>query len=101
MKFIKKYLKIIIGVAVLIGVIVVFTRTQHSTDLESGNMKNWRSAANERRIAAVKILIASEENVELIVACVDKIADIPDSGDMNVRDAVALCHTGIQLREHI
>ena len=101
MKFLKKYLKFIIGIAVLIVVAVVFFNTQQSTDLESGTLKNWPTAATERRMAAVKILIASEDNIDAIVACVDKIATLPDSADMNVRDAVSLCHTGIKLKANI
>lgn len=31
----------------------------------------------------------------------DKIAALPDSGEMAVRDAASLCHTGIQLKENI
>ncbi len=101
MQFIKKYLKIFIGVAVLILAIVVFFFAQRSGDIEGGTLKNWRSASLERRNAAVKILTATEENCELIVACVDKMATLPDSGEMAVRDAVSLCHTGIQLKQNL
>ncbi len=101
MNFLKKYFKIFIGIAALILVIVVFFFAQRSNDLEGGNLKNWRSASTERRTAAAKIITAGEENLELIVACVDKMATLPDSGEMAVRDAMSLCYTGIQLKENI
>ncbi len=100
MKFIKKYLKFFIGIAVLLLVIIVFFFAQHSGDLEGSNLKKWRSASLESRSAAVKILIASDDNNELLVQCVDKIASLPESGEMAVRDAVSLCYTGVQLKEN-
>lgn len=101
MKHIKKFLLFIVGVCVLLLAIFVFFRAQRSTDLEAGNLNNWRAATLDRRVAAVKILRAGDENLELIVACVDKMATLPESGEKAVRDAVALCYTGIQLKDNI
>ncbi len=102
MQFVKKYLKFLIGIAVLILVIIVFACTMKTTDnLETGTMQDWQKASIERRSAAAQIIVASDANIELLVACVDKIAALPDSGEMPVRDAVALCHTGIQLKENL
>lgn len=100
MKFLKNYLKFFIGIAVLIMAIVIFFIAQGVNDLESANLKKWRSADVERRIATVQILIASDEHSELLVQCVDKIASLPDSGEMAVKDAVSLCYTGIKLKEN-
>lgn len=100
MNFIKKYLKFFIGIAVLIFVVVVFFFAMKSSDLENSNLRKWRSADLTRRTAAAQILSASEENIELLVQCVDKIATLPESGDMAVRDAVALCYTGIQVNQN-
>ena len=101
MKHIKKSLLFIVGICVLLMAIFVFFRAQRSTDLEGGKLNNWRAASIERRIAAVKILRASDADTDLIVACVDKMATLPESGEMAIRDAVALCYTGIQLKENI
>lgn len=101
MNFIKKYLKLIIGIAVLIFVLVVFSFSQRGSDLEVGNMKNWIGASLERRAAAVKILTGSDENTDLLVQCVDKIAALPNAGEMEVRDAAALCYTGMQLKDNL
>ena len=100
MKFLKKYLKFFIGIAVLIFVVVAFFLVQHSGDLEGANLKKWRSADIERRTAAVQILTASDKYSDLLVKCVDKIADLPDSSEMSVQDAVSLCYTGILLKEN-
>lgn len=101
MKNIVKIILFIAGIGVLLMAIFVFARSQRSTDLEAGKLNNWRSATIERRIAAVKILRASDEHTDLIVACVDKMATLPESGEMAIRDAVSLCYTGIQLKENL
>ncbi len=98
MKLIKKYLKFIIGIAVLIMAVVVFLLLMQTSDLENGNLKKWRSADLDNRMAAAQILSASDENLELLVKCVDKIASLPESGEMAVRDAMSLCYTGMQLK---
>lgn len=101
MKFLKKYLKFFIGIAALVLVFVVFVMTQRSENLETATLKKWPSASLERRIAAAKILTGTDQNADLIVRCIDKIAAMPDSGEMEIRDAASLCYTGIQLRENM
>ena len=101
MNFVKKYLKIVIGICVLILAIVVFFMAQRTSDLEGGTLKTWRAASLERRTAAVKILTASDANSDLLVKCVDKMSTLPDSGEMAIRDAVSLCYTGLQLKDNI
>ncbi len=101
MNFIKKYFKIFVGAAVLVLVMVVFFLALKSNNLESGNLRHWRAASIEQRMATIKILVANEDNTEILVKCVDKIAEIPDSGELTVRDAASLCYTGIQLKENL
>lgn len=102
MNFIKKYFKLIIGIAVLILALVVFACTMKTTDnLEIGTLKDWQRAPLERRMAAARIISASDNNLELLVGCVDKMATLPDAYERAVRDAIALCYTGIQLKENL
>lgn len=101
MDFVKKYLKLIIGIAVLVFVIIMFSMTQRGGDLENGNLRNWLAAPIERRAAAAKILSGSDQHTELIMQCIDKIASLPESGEMAVRDAASLCYTGVQLKENL
>lgn len=101
MNFIKKYFKILIGILALLLVFMVFVMTQRTENLETAVLKKWPAASLERRMAAAKILVGTDQNAELIVKCIDKIAAMPDSGEMAVRDAASLCYTGIQLKEHM
>lgn len=102
MRFIKKYLKFIIGIAVLILVLIVFVHAlMTKNNLEVGTLKDWQKVTTERKMSSVRMIVADDDNLELLVACVDKIATLPDSGEMSVRDAVTLCHTGFKLKESI
>ena len=101
MNFVKKYFKILVGASVLILVLVVFFFAQRSSTLETGTLKDWKAAPLDRRIAAAQILTGADKNVDLLVACVDKMASLPDSSEMAIRDAMSLCHTGVKLKENL
>ena len=101
MKVLKKALLFVVGIFTLLAVVYVFIGVQKTTSLESGTLKDWRSASVERKVAAVKILRASDDNMDMLVKCVDKMATLPDSSDMAVRDATELCFMGMQLKENI
>ncbi len=101
MNFTKKYLKIIIGGSVLVLCLFVFLMAHSSSAIEGGNLRDWRGATLERRISAVKIITAGDADNDIIVACVDKMATLPDSDEMAVRDAVSLCHTGLLLKANM
>jgi hypothetical protein len=101
MKTIKNYCKLCIGAAVLILAAVLFFMLNRSANLENGNMKNWLAAGTDARIATAKILSGTDENNDLVVSCMNKISELPDSGDMAVTDAASLCVMGIQLRDNI
>lgn len=97
----KTHFKLAVGIAVIILVAVTFFFLNKSSNLENGNLRHWAASSAERRVAAVKILTGSEEHTELMAACMNKMASLPDSAEMPVRDAASLCFTGIQLKEHI
>ncbi len=98
----KSVLKFLLGIAVLLAVIFIFFHTQSSNDLAVGNLKNWAAASAEQRTTTARVIVASDDaNIDLIVACVNKMAALPDSHEMIVRDAISLCYTGIILKENL
>ena len=98
----KSVFKFLLGIAVLLAIFFVFFRTQRSTDLAVDTLKHWAAASNDQRTAAARVIVASDDaDIDLIVACVTKMATLPDSNEMVVRDAISLCHTGIILKENI
>lgn len=99
MKFVLKFF---LGIAVLLAVFFIFFHTQSSNDLAVGTLKNWAAASADQRATTTRVIVASDDaDIDLIVACVSKMATLPDSHEMIVRDAISLCHTGIILKENI
>ena len=101
MKFIKKYLKIFIGAGVLVLALFVFAASLRSKDLSTGTLKGWLSANNDERVSTVQTLVGGDKNIDILVACVSKIATLPDSGEMTVADAARLCNLGLPLKENL
>ena len=101
MNFMKKYFKIFIGAGVLVLALFVFTMSLRSKDLSTGTLKGWLSANNDERVSTVQTLIGGDKNIDIIVACVSKMATLPDSGEMTIADATRLCNLGMQLKENL
>ena len=98
----KSVLKFMLGIAVLLTAFFVFFHSQQSNDLSAGNLKNWASASADQRATTTRIVVASDDaDIDLIVACVNKMSTLPDAHEMIVRDAISLCHAGIILKENI
>ena len=99
----KYVLKFALGIAVLLAVFFIFFRTQQSGTLDKGSLKHWLSASNDQRVATVKIAVAGDGDVDLIVKCVDKIAaqSSHEPGEMDVSTAIVLCYAGTKINENI
>lgn len=97
---IKRYIKLIIGIFTILFVFCVFIFSQKSVHLESKNLRHWRSVSDDQRASIVQVMIASDENLDLIVQCVNKISTLPESSGMAIRDAVELCFLGIKLQNN-
>ncbi|MCL2749364.1 MAG: hypothetical protein FWE50_04810 [Alphaproteobacteria bacterium] len=99
MNFIKAHTKLVVGIAALLLVAVIFAFSMKSTNLENGELRDWASSSNDRRTAAVKILTGSDENSEIMVACINRMTTLPDASNMKVKYAASLCAVGVALRE--
>jgi hypothetical protein len=100
MNFIKSHAKLAVGILALgLAAFIFFASMKLQSNLEDGTLRNWLSASDSRRAAAVEMLLGTTENSELMTACVSKMAAMPDAGNIKVRDAASLCAVGIALRE--
>lgn len=100
MNFIKKYFKILIGAGVLLIALAVFVSFTGSKDLANGTLKDWPRAALEDRMTTMQMLVGTDDNTELLVQCVDKMATLPESAEMAIADAARLCNLGVLLKEN-
>lgn len=93
---IKLFIKasIIIGVLSVLIVLGIFVRP--GVSFESAHMKKWLNLNEQQRILTINRVIKDTPDQELLVKCVNKIAGLPDSDDMLIRDAIVICNSGIQ-----
>ena len=94
---IKLFIKasIIIAVLSVFVVLGIFVRPAHT--FENARMKKWLSLDEQQRKETIERIIKDAKDQELLIQCVTKIADLPNSNEMLIRDAVAICYNGIQM----
>lgn len=95
---IKLFIKIsivvfVIAVFVILGIFV----RPHGT-FEDSHMKKWLTLSNETRVSVLKnILKDIDVDQDLLLKCVTKIAELPESDTMVIRDAVSICYNSIKM----
>lgn len=94
---IKLFVKVSIIVAVLTVFIVLGLFVRPVSTFENSHMKKWLVLDNQQRISTLNRVVKNVDNQELLFKCVDKIAQLPDSNEMLIRDAIVLCYSGIQM----
>lgn len=97
LRLIKRFIKISIVVCILFIFIVLgfFVKPTHT--FENASMKRWLKMTHDQQIATVEHVIKTPENQDLLLECITKIAELPQSGEMQIRDATVLCYNGIKL----
>ena len=98
---IKLFIKISIVVCVLFVFIVLGFFVKPMRTFESSNMKKWVILSEQEKITTLQHIMPNVENQELLISCINKISSLPNSDDMIVRDAAALCYNGIKLNSNI
>ena len=93
----KSFIKIsivvlILAVFVILGLFIKPTRT-----FENAHMKKWLTLSEQERITTLQRIVPNAENQNLLMDCVSKIAELPDSNEMVIHDATVLCYNGIKL----
>ena len=94
---IKLVIKISIVVCVL-GIFLAlgfFVKPIHT--FEKSPMKKWLSLSEQEQITTVQRIVPNAENQDLLIQCITKIANLPDSNKMIIHDAAVLCYNGIKL----
>jgi len=97
---IKYVIKItIIGVLLLAFVILGFF-VKHTYTYENSSLKKWPVLSEQQQIATINRIVQKPQDITLLIQCVSKMAQLPDSENMDIRDAVALCYNGIKLNNN-
>ena len=94
---IKLFIKTSIIVAVLTVFVVLGLFVRPVPTFENASMKKWLVLDDQQRILTLNRVVKNADNQDLLFKCVDKIAQLPDSNEMLIRDAIALCYNGIEM----
>lgn len=94
---IKLFIKIFIIVCILFAFVVLGFFVKPTRTFENSHIKKWTTLSEQEKITTLQHLIPNAENQELLINCINKISKLPDSDNMIVRDAAALCYNGIKL----
>ena len=100
MQTFKIHFKFVIGMGViLIAAMTFFIYLRHG-NLENSDLRAWPSASESRKIAAIKILSGTDQDIDVMVGCISKMAMMPESGKMKIKDAASLCAVGVALNKN-
>ena len=64
---------------------------------EKSHMTKWLALSEQERITTVQRIVPNAEQQDLLINCITKIAELPDSNKMIIHDAAVLCYNGIKL----
>ena len=98
-KIIKRIVKISVATAVCVVLITLGFFVKHNYTFENSNMLKWLELTKQQQIDTLNRVVSDYESPELLLQCVTKIAQIPDSEKMEIRDAIVICYNGIKINQ--
>ncbi len=94
---IKNFIKVSVASILMISFIVLTFFVKHTHTFENSNMKKWAALTDTQRISTIVRIIPDFTPDDLFMACMNKISALPESGNMMIQSAAALCYNGIKL----
>lgn len=98
-RLIKRIIKVCVAMLILVLLILLGFFVKHTHTFEGANMKKWLELSVSQQTQTVKRIIPQFDDDALLLQCITKIAELPDSEKMNIRDAAVLCYNGIKINE--
>ena len=96
-RFLKRIIKISVAVIIILSALFLGLFVKNNQKYENSNMSKWLKIPEPERMAILTRTAKDMEDKDLLMSCVDKIASLPDSNEMIIRDAISLCYNGIKL----
>ena len=94
----KRIIKISIAMLIIAVLVILGLFVKNARTFENSSMDRWLVLSESQQIDAVyKVAPEFDDDMGLLLNCVTKIARIPDSGSMNIRDAISLCYNGMKI----
>ena len=98
-QIIKRIIKITVALAIFIALAVLVFFAKHNRTFENADMSKWLKMSEIQRLSVLYRVAPDCNNRELLLQCVTKIAQLPDSDKMDIRDAIAICYNGIKINK--
>ncbi|MBR6010135.1 MAG: hypothetical protein IKP35_01795 [Alphaproteobacteria bacterium] len=98
---IKLFIKISIVFVVCTIFVVLGFFVKPIRTFENSHMKKWTMLAEQDRLMTIQRVIPNAEDQDLLMNCITKISNLPNSNEMIIRDAVVLCYNGIKFNKSI
>lgn len=93
-------IKLVIKISIVLCVFVIFIVfgffIKPVRTFENVNMKKWLTLSEQDRIMTVQRVVPNADNQDLLMDCITKISNLPNSNEMIIRDATVLCYNGIK-----
>ena len=94
---IKRFIKISVASGLVALFVFLGFFVKHKQSFENSNMGKWPALSDSQRIETLQKIIPNIEDQDLLLACMNKIATLPESSNMIIQSAASLCHNGIKL----
>ena len=98
-KIIKRVIKVSLAACVIIVLITLGFFVKHHYTFENSNLSKWPELTAQQQTDTLNRVVPGHEDSELLLQCVSKIAQIPDSEKMDIRDAIVICYNGIKINK--
>ena len=98
-KIIKRVIKVSLALGVVVVLIILGFFVKHHYTFENSNMSKWPELTLQQQTETLNRVVPAHEDSELLLQCVSKIAQIPDSEKMDIRDAIVICYNGIKINQ--
>ena len=96
---IKYFIKASIVLSVLFVFVVLGIFIHPSRTFENSHMKKWLSLNEQPRTQTILRVVKDTKNRDLLIKCVDKIASLPNSNEMQIQYAIVFCDKAILQNE--
>ena len=77
----------VLSVFVVLGIFIRPTRT-----FENAHMGKWLSLNNNQKVSTIQNVAKDVSDMGLLIKCVDKIAQLPHSNEMQIQYAIVFCN---------
>ena len=78
-QIVKRMIKVAIAISVLVTLVFLGFFVKHNHTFEKSYTTKWLKLSEKQRVLTLERIVSDSSNQELLIQCVTKIAQLPDS----------------------